>query len=332
MIKLGIIGIGVMGSHHLRISSTMPGIKEIVISEPNPEKLNYVKEKYNVKGYSDHIEMLEKEKPDAVIAAVPTKYHKDVVLKCLEHGAHVMVEKPIAEKIEDADEMINSAKQKNKILTVGHVERFNPAVAKLKELIQNNQIGKPYLVKTSRIGPFPKRLYGCPGGVLIDLAVHDIDVIEYLIGNIKEVYSKLIVEEKQEIYAKILLDIENSVKGSCEISWISPQRVREIEIYGTKGMFKCSYDKQRIDFYENADFTEEKENIFQGGYVSVGKVTNFPVIKDEPLRLEIQNFVNSVLGKEEILIKPEQAKKVLQISLAILSSGKSNKTIKLNGS
>ncbi|MBN1645259.1 Gfo/Idh/MocA family oxidoreductase [Candidatus Woesearchaeota archaeon] len=329
MIKLGIIGIGAMGSHHLRISSTMPGITEIVISESNPEKLNFAKEKYNVKGYSNHIEMLEKEKPDAVIAAVPTKYHKDVVLKCLEHNTHVMVEKPITETIEDADEMVNLAKQKNKILTVGHVERFNPTVTKLKELIKNNQIGKPYLVKTSRIGPFPKRLYGSPGGVLIDLAVHDIDVIEYLIGDIKEVYSKLIVEEKQEIYAKILLDIENKVKGSCEISWISPKRLREIEIYGTKGMLKCSYDQQRIDFYENADFSEEKENIFQGGYVSVGKVTSFPVIKDEPLRLEIQNFVNSVLGKEEVLIKPEQARKVLRIALAILDSGEKNRTINI---
>lgn len=329
MIKLGIIGIGVMGSHHLRISSTLPEIKEIVIADFNNTKLNYAREKYNVKGYSNHVEMLKKEKPDAVIVAVPTKYHKNIVIQCFEHDSHVLVEKPIAETEEDAEEMISLSKQKNKIFTVGHVERFNPAVAKLKELINNNQIGRSYLVKTCRVGPFPKRLYGAPGGVLIDLAVHDIDVIQYLIGPIKEVYSKLLIEGKQEIYAKILLDIGDMVKGSCEISWVSPKRLREIEIYGTKGMLKCSYDQQNIIFYENADFTEDKENIFCGGHVSAGKTQDFPVEKNEPLRLEIQNFVNSILDREKILVKPEQAKQVLKIALAVLSSGKENKTIKI---
>lgn len=329
MIKLGIIGIGVMGSNHLRLAASMKDICEVVISDSDPDKIKSAEATYHVRGYTDYSAMLNNEKPDAVIIAVPTQYHKKIALDCLEQGAHIFVEKPIAGTLEDAEQIIAKAKEKNKLFTVGHVERFNPIVTQVKELIQQNVIGKPYLVKTIRVGPFPKRLYGMTGGVLVDLAVHDIDVIQYLIGPIQGVYAQLMVEGKQEIYSKVLLDIAGGIKGSCEFSWISPQRMREIEIYGEKGMFKCAYDKQTITFYENSDFSEDKKNIFQGGNIAAGKVLDFPVIRDEPLRRELQNFVKSVMNKEQLLVSPEQAKQALAIALAILKSGKENNIIKL---
>lgn len=329
MIKIGIIGIGVMGSHHLRIVSAMPNVKEVIISDNNSDKLTIIKQKYNVAAYTNHIEMLKKEELDAVIIAVPTEHHKRIAKDCLNYNAHILVEKPIAETPEDAEEMIKLAEEKNKILTVGHVERFNPVVTKLKKLIDDKYIGETYLVKTIRVGPFPKRLYGCPGGVLVDLAVHDIDVIQYLVGPVKKVYAQLMTEGAQEIYSKVLLNVHNNVKASCEFSWVSPKRVREIEIYGTKGMFKCAYDNQTIFFYENADFTEDKKNIFTGGHISSGKIIELPVEKDEPLRAELENFVNSVLKKDKPLVRPREAQQALKVALAILSSGKENKVIGL---
>jgi len=325
--NIGVIGAGIMGSNHIRVISAMKDVNLTAVCDVDLEKLKEMTQKVNVRWlYKDYKEMLSKERLDGVIVAVPSAFHKKVVLDCIEAGVNVLVEKPISDNLKDAQEMIDQAKKKKIIFTVGHIERFNPVVMKIKEFIEKNMLGKIYLVNTIRVGPFPKRFYGTPGGVLVDLAVHDVDIINYLVGNINQVYSQLIVSGKQEIYAKSLFQIDNDIRGSSEFSWVSPKKVRIIEVYGTRGMLRGDYQNQELKFFENSD---ESEGALAKGKISEGMIIEYPIQKQEPLKLELDHFIDCIKNKKQPLVKPEDAIKSLKIALAILESGENNKTVRI---
>src|SRR3989344_2382028 len=216
MTHIGVIGTGSMGFNHVRVLSSLNGV-DVSISDTRKNVCDDIASTFKVRAaYYNHKEMLEKEDLDGVIVAVPSQHHKSIFLDCVKHKVKILMEKPLAENMVDAQEMIDKAKENNTCFTVGHVERFNPVITELKKMIP--QLGEIYLIHTIRAGPFPKRLYGCPGGVLIDLAVHDVDIINYLVGQVNDVYSKIIKSEKQEIYAKALFNISKKIVGSSEFS------------------------------------------------------------------------------------------------------------------
>lgn len=331
MTHIGVIGTGAMGFNHVRVLSNLKDV-DVSICDVREEVCDDVTSTFKVRSsYKDHNEMLKKERLDGVIVAVPSQFHKKVFLDCIKHKVNILMEKPLAENIEDAQAMTGKAKQEGIIFTVGHIERFNPVITTLKKMI--NELGEIYLVHTVRAGPFPKRLYGRPGGVLIDLAVHDIDIINYLVGNVNEVYSKIMKSGNQEIYAKALFKITDKIMGSSEFSWVSPQTIRTIEIYGTNGMLSGDYRQQKLWFYENPNTLEIKktknlfEEILLEGNIGEGKVIQYPIKKEEPLKLELQNFLDAINNKAELLVKPEEALEALKVVLAILKSGNENKTI-----
>ena len=331
MTHIGVIGAGVMGFNHIRVLSNMKGV-DVSICDIREDICNDAASTFKVRSsYKDHNELLKKERLDGVIVAVPSQFHKQVFLDCIKHKVNILMEKPLAENIEDAQMMINKAEQEGIIFTVGHIERFNPVITALKSMM--NGLGEIYLVHTVRAGPFPKRLYGQAGGVLIDLAVHDIDIVNYLVGNIKEVYSKIMKSGNQEIYAKALFKITDKIMGSSEFSWVSPQTIRTIEIYGTNGMLSGDYRQQNLWLYENPNTIEVKktknlfEEILLGGNIGEGKVIQYPIKKEEPLKIELQNFLDAINNKAELLVKPEEALEALKVVLAILKSGNQNKTV-----
>ncbi len=319
--KIAVIGTGSMGKNHVRVLKNIPEVNEVIISDINRKILEDTSKRFGIsKKYQDHIEMLEKEKPDGVIVATPPNSHKKNVLDIIKYETNVLVEKPIAHTIEDAEEMIKAAEKKDIIFTVGHIERFNPVVTKIKDFIDNGDLSNIYLINTRRVGPFPKRLLGKVEGVLIDLAVHDFDIINYLGGKIKNIQSQIIKSGKQEIYVKTLLDLENNIKASCEFSWITPTRHRNIEVYGGAGMLKGDFYTQDVWFYENSDFQSNEnfgETFLGTGLINVGKIVKYPIYKQEPLLLELTNFIKSIQGKDKILVKPEEALIVLKNALSI---------------
>ena len=338
MINIAVIGVGAMGFHHTRVLSELDSVNLRAICDSNSDSAKNVAHKFHIpKFYTDYKEMIEAEELEAVVIAVPTAFHKDVAVHCLRKNLNTFVEKPIADTLEAAQEIIDAAKQTGKLLMVGHVERFNPAVTKIKELIDSGELGDLYLVNTVRAGPSPKRLLGKREGVLVDLAVHDADIINYLVGDIKQVFSQLIVSGKQEIYAKALFKMDKGLIGSSEFSWVSPRKRREIEIYGVKGILRGNYVEQTVWFYENGEDLQnfDPKNYYKavllGGAIREGKVIKYPVQKQEPLKLEHAHFVSCIKNKSEPLITPEYAKKALAIALSILESGNSDSPVKING-
>lgn len=309
--KIAVIGTGAMGKNHVRVLKNIPEIDEVIISDINRNILQDTSKRFGIlKTYQDYIEMLEKESPDGVIIATPPASHKKNVLDVLKYKINVLVEKPIAHTIEDAEIMIQEAEKKGIIFTVGHIERFNPVVTKIKEFIDNKTLSNIYLINTRRVGPFPKRLLGNIEGVLVDLAVHDFDIINYLGGKIENIQSQIIKSGKQEIYVKTLLDLENNIKASCEFSWITPMRHRNIEVYGDSGMLKGDFYTQDVWFYENSDFQNNStfgETFIGTGLINAGKVIKYPIYKQEPLFLELTNFIRAIKGEDKILVKPKNA-------------------------
>lgn len=318
--KIGVIGTGTMGANHVRVLKNIPDVDEIVITDLNKDTLNHIAQKFGIKKtYTSIIECLDNEKLDGVIVATQPDTHKENTLLALERGCHVLVEKPITHDIDSAEEIIACARVNNRILTVGHVERFNPIVTKINEFLNQKMISNIYLIDTHRTGPFPKRLFGKIHGVLIDLSVHDFDIINYLVGKIKSIKSQIIRNELQEIYVKTLIDLENNIQASAEFSWISPRMVRTIEIYGDEGMIMGDFHNQEVYFYENDDYDSAlKDNkYFMHGLVKSGKVIKYPIYKQEPLLLEDINFINAIKGLEHPLVLPEEALLALNCALLV---------------
>lgn len=319
--KIGVIGTGNMGKNHVRVLKSISDI-EVSISDNNEDNLLQTGNRFGIiKKYVNYINLLDIEKPDGVIIATNPNTHKEIAIEALNRGIHVLIEKPIALNIQEAEEIIQLADKQGLILTVGHVERFNPVITKIKEFQDQKLLTNIYLINTHRVGPFPKRLLGHCEGVAIDLAVHDFDIISFLGGEFDSIQASQIIKSKnQEIYIKALIDLKNGIKASSEFSWISPKMIRTIEIYADEGMIYGDYFNQELYLYENDDFDDSVKNVepfFRNGLVKSGKIIKYPMYKQEPLLLELTNFINSINKTENILVKPWEALAAIKNSLKL---------------
>ena len=179
--NVGVIGVGSMGYNHVRIYSELENANLVAISDMVRGTLDKVSKEFNTVGYVDYDNILQIDDIEAVNICVPTVFHHDVAMRAIEAGKNVLVEKPIASKLPEAKEMINAAKDAGVILATGHVERFNPAVRVAKELLDAGEIGEVVTANAKRLGPYPPRIRDV--GVAIDLAIHDIDIFNYLFEN-----------------------------------------------------------------------------------------------------------------------------------------------------
>ena len=170
-LRVGVIGVGVMGSNHARVFADMPGVKLVGVADIDSSQRDFVAKALGCAGY-DSLDALLDGGVDAVTIAAPTHLHHSMALACISRGLDVLVEKPIASSVEEGREIIAAARRAGITLMVGHVERFNPAVEAIKSAIHGEDI---LSIAITRVGPFPPRMSNV--GVVIDLAVHDIDLI-----------------------------------------------------------------------------------------------------------------------------------------------------------
>ena len=179
--NVGVIGVGSMGYNHVRIYSELENANLVAISDMVRGTLDKVSKEFNTVGYVDYDNILQIDDIEVVNICVPTVFHHDVVMRAIEAGKNVLVEKPIASKLNEAEEMIKAAEDAGVTLATGHVERFNPAVRVAKKLIDEGAIGEVVTANSKRLGPFPPRIRDV--GVAIDLAIHDIDIFNYLFNS-----------------------------------------------------------------------------------------------------------------------------------------------------
>lgn len=316
MIKVGVVGVGQMGQHHARVYSELSeklNLELVGIADNDMEQAEKIADKYGYEAFNDYEDLAEKEL-DGVSIAVPTSAHKEVALKFIEKGTNLLIEKPIADTIESAEEIVDSANENDLVLTIGHIERYNPSVLKLKEVIDNGELGDILSINAKRVGPLAIRVRDV--GIIIDSAVHDIDVISYLFDKqVKSVFTKAGNAKHPadvEDYAQIMIDLNNNKSGIVETNWLTPHKTRNLSAVGTEGIAYLDYIDQTLVVH-NDEMKKE-----------------YKIKEREPLKNEIEDFIDSILSWEEPSVTGEDGLHVLKAALCAKESAKKGEKIKVD--
>ena len=310
MIRVGVIGAGAMGKNHIRIYSEMPDVELAGISDIDKILVEELAQEYNTKAFTDYNELLKMDL-DAISIVVPTKMHKMVAIECIKAGANVLVEKPIADSVENAQAIIDAAKENGKIVMVGHIERFNPAVIKLKEIIDSGQLGKIVSISTTRVGPYNPRIRDV--GVILDIGVHDIDIISCLYDkSVNQVYAVAGADiHSFEDHATIHMRFDHEFSGLVEVNWLTPHKVRKLTALGVEGVAYLDYIDQTVELHDS-------------GWIRKAKID-----QKEPLRNELEYFVDCVKEGNQPNPSGEEGMHALKVSLAAIQSYKEEKLIQI---
>ena len=251
-LRAAVIGVGSMGGNHARVYASMEGVELVAVSDANQTIAEQTAYMYRCRAYTDCRAMLAHENLDLVSVVVPTRDHYRVAAEVIDHGVALLIEKPIAATVVEGRDLIDRAHRCGVSLTVGHIERFNPAIIALKACLDGQELGSVFQIAVRRVGPFPARIVDV--GVVIDLATHDMDILNYLIGSpINRMHVELSrhVHPHHEDVLSALLHFESGVIGTLDINWLTPTKIRELSVIGERGMFVANYLTQDLTFYEN---------------------------------------------------------------------------------
>jgi UDP-N-acetylglucosamine 3-dehydrogenase len=310
-VNVAVIGCGSWGKNQVRVFNDLQEASLVAIADLNENAARNLGEKYSVEWYTDIEKVIDRPDIEAITICTPTVTHAEIALQAIKSGKHVLVEKPMTNTIEEAEALIKAAEKKSVSLAVGFIERFNPAVREGMKIISKEEIGDVILANTRRVSRRPHRIGDV--GVIKDLAIHDIDIINNLFKeNPRSVFATAgNITHRYEDYANIMICYDDNKSAFIESNWLTPQRVRRLIITGTKGLINIEYTSQEISVQNN-------ERIYQ------------PFIENrEPLQLELGSFVNSILRNEPPKITGIDGLKALQICEAALRSAKTGATITL---
>ena len=285
-----------MGRNHLRILTTRDDVTLVAVADPSDTALSAALESdgKQISGYSDASEMLDDENLDAIVIAAPTTMHHQVAMSALRAGVAVLVEKPIAATVEEGREMVDAAEAYGAVLMVGHIERFNPAVQALADLLRDGALSRIYSIKTVRGGPMPERIRDV--GVAIDLASHDLDIMCHLLGERPvRAYaesSRMVITAREDLLYG-LLAFPSGIVGLIDVNWLTPEKQRRVTVLGAEGMFRVDFLSQRLTFTRGA---VKLSPTYLDGYAPMfaGETLTMPVRPAEPLRQELDAFIEAV--------------------------------------
>ena len=319
-VKVGVVGLGFMGSAHARVYKKLDNCELVAICDSDPTK-KQLADSYGCNFCSDLTQFLEQDL-DAVSVCTPTSMHHDVVSSVLDNGKHVLVEKPFADSLARGESLVKKASAADRLLGVGYIERFNCAVRELKKVLDCSQI---FSTVSMRFGPFPPRTKY--SGVFLDLASHEIDLLNYLFGEVPEVlYSHFSsnINSDFEDYAYISLKYGH-IHSHIEASWLPNYKVRLISLYANERFYSLNYAQQKLKIYR----APPKANIVTGNWEDILWLSRhvseeIPVTVGEPLLMELQCFVDSVKQNELLdpLCGPQEALNVLKVIDCAFSKSK----------
>jgi predicted dehydrogenase len=331
-VRTAVIGVGMMGRNHARVYADMPGVELVGVADASLEAATQVVNRYSGTAYADYLQLLEEQQPDAVTIAVPTEDHLEVALQVIQRGIHLLIEKPIAYSVEQAQQIITAAQQANVVLMIGHIERFNPAVVELKRRLTQGELGRVFQIDARRQSPFPARVRDV--GVVIDLAVHDVDVMRYITGaEVTRVFAETErrIHSTQEDLMTGLLRLHDGTVGTLTINWLTPTKIRELYVTGERGMFRVDYLLQDLYYFENATTSgSEWETIRTLRGVSEGQMTRYVVAKKEPLRAELEHFIAAVRGEQDVMVTGLDGLKALALARALVTAGVNHHVVEMD--
>ncbi|MDK1037810.1 MAG: Gfo/Idh/MocA family oxidoreductase [Actinomycetota bacterium] len=322
-LRFGVVGLGAMGRHHVRVISEMPDVDLVAVADPSEEAREGVERERPATTYASSTEMFERAKLDAVVIAVPTIHHEATATAVLDAGLHVLIEKPLAASIEGVANILRH-RGSGQVATVGHIERYNPAVLKLVELLQSGELGRLFQVRARRTGPLPIRIQDV--GVVTDLATHDLDLINYLVpGRVQSIFALTAqrIHAMHEDLVTALLSFDSEVVGLLDTNWLTPVKIREMTVIGDAGMYRLDFINQDVFFYENSANPYWNGRNGRAG-VSEGNMVRFQIDRREPLRVELEMFASVIRGErdEKELVSLEDGALAVSLAEAVLESAR----------
>ena len=326
-VRVGILGIGSMGRHHVRNARALDGFDLVAVADPGGDK-------FGVAGDLEvlpDVDALIDAGIDAAIVAVPTMFHEEAALKLAEAGVHTLVEKPLAGDVEAGTRMADAFEAAGLIGAVGYVERCNPALIEMRKRIQDGQLGEIYQVVTRRQSPFPARISDV--GVVKDLATHDVDLSAWIAGSpYKLVFAQTAHQSGRDHEDMVTVSghFENGVLVSNLVNWLTPFKERVTIVTGEHGALVADTAMGDLTFYENGSFPVQWDQVAAFRGVSEGQMTRYALQKREPLAVEQEHFRDAILGKSSEHVTMQQALADLEVVEAILESAKTGASVELS--
>jgi len=316
-LKIGVIGAGYLGNFHLQKLKNFSNISISGLYDKNDTRANEMSRLHDVRCFSSLEHLINSS--DAVSIVTPTSTHYKISLLALNNGCHVFIEKPITDKLDDAKKLLKKAKKVNKIIQVGHIERFNPGFLALKKINPN-----PKFIEVHRLAPFNPRGNDVP--VILDLMIHDLDIIISLLGNkIKDIKANGVsVVSKSIDIANVRLEFLNGCIVNLTASRISQKEMRKMRLFSNKSYITIDFKEKTLEEYNVDDFKpvdEKNKKVFKIGnenkkYIIYNKPK---IIKNDALKAELKHFVNSIQNKTHPETDGESATEALDLALNIQS-------------
>ena len=307
--KVAQIGTGGWGKNHTRILSQLGVLT--AVCDADKERSKEYSEKYSVNSYDSVDALLDSENFDAAFICTPTSTHSQIANQLIQKKKNVFIEKPLTYLSEDGEDLLELAKKNNVIMTCGYIERFNPAVDLVKNYVKSKKYGELVMLEFHRENRMPLHIKDV--GIIYDTSVHDIDTAMWLFDDTPQVVFARAgsINHEHEDFATIMLGFKDNKVAIISSNWITPTRVRNFNAVCTEGIISSDFISQQVRI-ETKNDTEIPRNE-----------------KQEPLLLEIQNFLGAIEGKNELRVKPEQAVNVTKIAEASLLSSQKGTPIYL---
>lgn len=295
-VKCGVIGVGSLGQHHARIYAALPNVELVGISDASPERAREIAEQHGTRVFESYEELAGA--CEAVSIVVPTHLHAEVAVPVLKAGAHVLIEKPICASLEEAHTVLATARETDRLVQVGHIEHFNPVMSYLEE-----NVAEPLYITADRLAPFNIR--GTEVGVVLDLMIHDIGIIQQLVRSPIERIDSVgvdVLSGKEDI-ANARIQFASGCVANINTSRVSSKKVREIRVFQKKGYLSLNFMEQTGHLVRMDGLSLHKEEI--------------PIEKDEPLKLELAAFVECVQEKLSPKVGGVEGATALEVAMQI---------------
>ena len=310
-VGFGVVGTGFWGRNHARVLSELRSTRLVAVSDVAVSRAEAVGKKYDALWYESEDDLLRRSDVEAVCICTPTTMHAVVASKAIKYRKHILIEKPMASTVVEAQHILRQASGKDILLMVGFIERFNPALRSIKEIVERGDLGEVVLAFARRVGRWPERIGDV--GVVKDSAIHDIDIMRFLFKEEPlSVYARAgALGHKFEDYAQIMLSFSGIKTAFVEANWLTPHKVRTLTVTGKDAIASMDFITQEIT-------VEDME-----------KETRRRPPWGEPLKLELEHFADSITKGREPDVTAMDGLRALQISDATLNSAKTGKVVPL---
>ncbi len=325
-IRLGILGIGSMGRHHVRNARAIEGFDLVAVADPRGDRF----------GVAADLDVLASAEElvaagiDAAIVAVPTAYHEEAALILARAGVHTLMEKPLAGDLAAGERITRAFNQAGLVGAVGYVERCNPALQEMRRRIEAGQLGTVYQIATRRQSPFPARISDV--GVVKDLATHDVDLAAWIAGSPYElVFAQTSHRSGREFEDMLTASgrLKNGILVNHLVNWLTPYKDRATVAVGEHGALVADTAMSDLTFYENGQFPLQWDQIAAFRGVSEGQMVRYALQKREPLAVEQEAFRDAIWGLPSSIVSMEEALGDLRVVEAILRSADTGQSVRL---